>query len=190
MSRIIFVSGVSGSGKSTVMKALLEHDDRLVYVPSVSTRPMREGESQDNPYHFVSVEQFVQMREGGQLLEWNQYGEHWYGSDKDELLRIVAEGKYPIKEIDLNGLALIANEERLTTDQYTTLFMDIDDVEMTARILGRQPDINADELQMRLQTAADERAVAAQYGQYMIDASPAVEEVIAAVRAVVDEIVL
>lgn len=116
------------------MKELVQ-DERIVYVPSVSTRTMREGEKQGQPYFFVTKEEFLERVDNGDMLESNTYADNMYGSDKQSLLAVVAEGFFPMKEIDTNGIELIKKNNSLSQDQYMTIFLTLDDVAMTSRIL-------------------------------------------------------
>lgn len=125
--------GVSGSGKGTVIKELLKHLD-LAYAPSYTTRTMRQGESDSNPYHFITREAFEAKMAEGSILEHNSYADNYYGTGLDVLEEALSQGKSPIKEIDINGLDKIQQEGKLK-HPYMTIFLDIDDVTMTTRIL-------------------------------------------------------
>jgi len=68
---LLFVlSAPSGAGKDSVIKALQERGTDFYVVASVTTRAPRPGESEGNPYHFVSQEQFMQMVKNDELIEY------------------------------------------------------------------------------------------------------------------------
>lgn len=73
MNKLFVISGVSGSGKTTLMKKVM--DNELI---SYSTRPMRQGETQGDPYYFITNEQFDEMYNKGEFAEYSDYVGHGY----------------------------------------------------------------------------------------------------------------
>ncbi len=68
---LLFVlSAPSGTGKDSVIHALKKQGMDFYVVPSVTTRAPRAGESEGNPYHFVSQEQFTRLVENDELIEY------------------------------------------------------------------------------------------------------------------------
>lgn len=100
---LIIMSGSAGVGKNTIINALLSEYRNLAYMPSVTTRKMRDGESQGNPYFFVSEEEFRAMDARGELLETCPIHGNLYGSSRRMLEQKTAEGKVLIKDIDVEG---------------------------------------------------------------------------------------
>lgn len=72
MGRIFYMLGKSASGKDTMYKRLMESME-LKSVLLYTTRPMREGETEGVEYHFVSEEQFEQMKASGKMIESRTY---------------------------------------------------------------------------------------------------------------------
>ena len=98
------VSGFSGSGKGTIMKQLIEeHPDTYALSISATTRAPRTGERHGKEYFFVSTEEFEQMIQEGELIEYAQYVNHYYGTPKDYVQRQLEQGKYVILEIEIQG---------------------------------------------------------------------------------------
>jgi guanylate kinase len=100
---LFIVSAPSGAGKSTLVKALLNNVDGISLSVSSTTRPARPGEKNGIDYHFVTPEQFDDIRNADGFLEWahvhgNSYGtsRQWVESqmviDKDVLLEIDWQG--------------------------------------------------------------------------------------------------
>lgn len=184
---IIFFLWVSGSGKSTVMKQIIDHE-LLTYVPSTSSRAMRvhDGEKQGKPYWFVSEEEFLASIEKGEFLEWAvNHKTAYYGTKYETILAPLSEGKFPIKEIDVQGLEKIKESGKIE-GKYVTIFLNIDDITMTQRILQRQPDIDPENLQKRLNSADMERSMGERLCDHIIDASSSVAEVVDAVMDVIE----
>lgn len=104
---ILAVSGVSGSGKSSILKYLKEQHDLFVYVVSCTTRPKRAGETEGVDYHYLSAEEFDKGVRDGQFLEWEEIHGCKYGRKKKDFLEAFESGKVPILEIDVLGLKKI-----------------------------------------------------------------------------------
>ncbi len=101
------VSGFSGAGKGTLMKALLAEYGEYALSISATTRAPREGEVDGRDYFFVSTERFLDMISGEQLIEYAQYQDKYYGTPKDYVDRMLAEGRDVILEIEVQGAAKV-----------------------------------------------------------------------------------
>ena len=99
---LIVVSGPSGSGKGTVNKRLLAMDDFRFSV-SATTRAPREGEVDGVSYFFITREEFEKRIRSGDMLEYNVYSGNYYGTPREMVENVLAEGKNIILEIDVNG---------------------------------------------------------------------------------------
>lgn len=82
-AQIFIVSGASGAGKTTLVKALQASDPRLRFSVSYTTRPPREGEQHGRDYFFVSLEEFQRLIEAQVLLEYIQQFGYYYGTSRD-----------------------------------------------------------------------------------------------------------
>ena len=67
---LVVISGPSGTGKGTIIKALLEKLPRGILSVSCTTRAMRPGEVEGKDYFFISEEEFVRMIENQEFLEY------------------------------------------------------------------------------------------------------------------------
>ena len=97
------VSGFSGAGKGTLMKALMDRYDNYALSISVTTRQPREGEKDGREYFFITEEQFDEMVAQDRLIEYARYVHHSYGTPKDYVMRQLEEGKDVILEIEIQG---------------------------------------------------------------------------------------
>jgi guanylate kinase len=80
---LIVVTGPSGVGKGTVVQKLLDEVPNLSKSVSVTTRAMRPGEQEGVDYFFRSYEQFAEMAENDDFMEWAEYSGNFYGTPKD-----------------------------------------------------------------------------------------------------------
>ena len=99
---LVVVSGPAGSGKGTVNAHLLKRDD-FVYSVSATTRAPRPGEVDGVHYHFLSVDEFKQRLERGDMIEHTQYCGNFYGTPKKEAEEVLASGRNLILEIEVEG---------------------------------------------------------------------------------------
>ena len=104
------VSGFSGAGKGTLMKALLEKYDNYALSISATTRKPREGEVHGREYFFMSVDEFEALIANDQLIEHAKYVSNYYGTPRSYVEEKMAEGKDVILEIEIQG-ALKAKEK-------------------------------------------------------------------------------
>lgn len=99
---LVVVSGPAGSGKGTVDAHLLKRDD-FVYSVSATTRAPRPGEVDGVHYHFLTVEEFKQRLDRGEMIEHTQYCGNFYGTPKKEAEEVLASGRNLILEIEVEG---------------------------------------------------------------------------------------
>ncbi len=101
--KIFVVSGPSGAGKGTLIRALLRKVPDISYSVSVTTRKRREGEEEGKDYFFVSEEEFKRMIENEELLEWAYVHNHWYGTPKKWVEDLISQGRDVLLELDVQG---------------------------------------------------------------------------------------
>jgi guanylate kinase len=137
MSRLIVISGPSGAGKTTIARRLFERCPKLVASVSATTRPPRPSEQDGVNYHFLSPEEFEQKRQAGEFLEsFEVFGSgYWYGTLKSEVAPRLAEGKWVVLEIDVQGTLAVLRQY----PEATTIFVEPGSLEeLERRLRGRQ----------------------------------------------------
>ena len=152
--KLVIVSGPSGSGKSTVVRRLLQ-DCRLPLTVSVSatTRSPRAGEVDGRDYYFLSREQFQQRRQAGDFLECMEvYGQHWYGTLRQEVRRGLEAGQWVVLEIDVNGAMEVLKE---IPNAITIAVLPASMAELEQRLRDRGTD-SEEAIQRRLRVASSE----------------------------------
>ena len=101
---LLVLSGPSGVGKGTVKSAIVENKVfPFEYSVSMTTRKPRPGEVNGKDYYFVTQERFEQSINQGELLEYNQYVNNFYGTPLAPVKKMLNEGKDVLLEIDVNG---------------------------------------------------------------------------------------
>ncbi len=98
-------SGPSGTGKGTILTKYFEKytDDRLVYSISATTRQPRDGEVDGVNYYFKSQNEFLDMIDNDEFLEWTNFCGNYYGTPRKQIEKLVSEGIDVILEIETVG---------------------------------------------------------------------------------------
>lgn len=144
----IILIGPSGSGKNTLLKHVRETFPEIHFSPSYSSRSeMRPGESQGDPYYFVSTEEFEEMIEDGDFLEWAEYSGNYYGTARENVIPYLEKGEYVIKEMEIQGVRSVRS--KLSSDNLHTIFIDAGDWGDLKNRITRRADMNPEDLEKR-----------------------------------------
>ena len=179
----IVVSAPSGTGKTTVCRALVAPDPKLEFSVSHTTRAPRPGERDGIDYHFVDEEAFLELVKAGRFVEHAEYGGRLYGTSHDAIDGPLGRGHDVLLEIEVQGAAQI--RERRQDARFVFLVPPSLGV-LQERLQGRGTD-SPEGIAKRLAIAGNElRAV--QGFDYVVvnglleDAVAAVREILAAER--------
>lgn len=148
---LVVVSGFSGAGKGTLMKALLEKYHNYALSISATTRSPREGEQDGREYFFVTRDKFESMIEE-ELIEYAQYVNNYYGTPRQYVFQQMADGKDVILEIEIQGALKI--KERFP-EALLLFVMPPSADELKHRLTSRGTE-TADVIAARLHRAAEE----------------------------------
>ncbi|MDX6514763.1 MAG: guanylate kinase [Gaiellaceae bacterium] len=104
MAPVFVITGPSGAGKGTLIRALVERLPELELAVSATTREIRPGEAEGVDYWFVSNEEFERRVAAGEFLEHVTYvSGRCYGTLVSEVERIAARGKVCVLELETEG---------------------------------------------------------------------------------------
>lgn len=149
---LFIVTAPSGAGKTSLVKALVESDQRLRVSVSHTTRTARPGEVDGVNYHFVNEDKFMEMLRGGEFFESAEvYGNH-YGTSQPWVNQQLSDGIDVILEIDWQGASQIRNLDSAAC----SIFILPPSLEtLTTRLQGRAQD-DAETIENRMAQAVDE----------------------------------
>jgi guanylate kinase len=116
----ICLSAPSGTGKSTIIRHLLDADRNLALSISATTRAPRYNEKAGEDYIFVNRDEFEKMIEMDQLLEYENVHGEYYGTPRSEVEAFTQQGKCVLFDIDVNGAMSI---KRRAPDQTLLIFL-------------------------------------------------------------------
>jgi guanylate kinase len=104
---LLVISAPSGSGKTTLVKQLLIWLEGVRFSVSYTTRARRSMEKDGVDYHYVGAEEFRRKIDRGDFLEWAEVHGHFYGTDRAETERVLAEGLDVVLDLDVQGAAQV-----------------------------------------------------------------------------------
>jgi guanylate kinase len=160
--KLIIFSAPSGSGKTTIVKHLLDQPElNLAFSISATSRPRRGKEKNGVNYYFMSVSQFKRHIKDGDFLEWEEvYRDNFYGTLKSEVERLWAEGKNVIFDIDVSGGLRI---KKKFPDKTLAVFVKPPSVDELKIRLKKRSTESDDKINMRIAKASVELATAPQF---------------------------
>lgn len=100
---MLVLSSPSGAGKTTLTRLLRDEEPSLTLSISVTTRQRRPSEVDGVHYRFISVEEFLEMRDRGDLLEWAEVHGNFYGSPRKPIEASLSSGHDILFDIDYQG---------------------------------------------------------------------------------------
>lgn len=127
--KALIFSAPSGSGKTTIVKHLLENNPDLGFSISASTRDKRgRTEKNGKDYYFLSPEEFKDKIDSNEFIEWEEvYEGNFYGTLKSEIERIWQEGRNVIFDVDVKGGL---NLKKYFGDKALAVFVKVPSVEV------------------------------------------------------------
>jgi guanylate kinase len=180
-ARLFVVSGPSGVGKGTVIRALRERMPAIALATSATTRPIRAGERHGREYYFLSPEEFERAREQGAFLEHVEFAGHRYGTLRSEVERRLESGESVVLEIDVEGAREV---KRMRPDAVLVFIAPPTVTELETRLRHRETN-SPEEIRARLAIARAELGAAREFDYRITNdhVSRAAEELERTIRA-------
>jgi guanylate kinase len=165
--KLVIISAPSGSGKTTIVKHLLDNGLNLSFSVSATTRSVRGNEKDGVDYFFLSVPEFRKRIENSEFVEWEEvYKDLFYGTLKCELERIWAEGKNVLFDVDVEGG--ITLKKKFGTDAIAIFVMPPSVAELENRLVKRGTD-TPEKIRVRVEKAEDELRLANQFDTVIVN---------------------
>lgn len=178
---LVLFSGPSGVGKDTVLDIILGKDECLQRSVSLTTREKRSGEINGVDYYFITKEEFSQMIDDGQVLEYAQYGENIYGTPKAPVDKWLKEGKTVILKIEVKG----AQKIREIYPEALSIFLLPPSMDVLEDRIRRRATESESDITKRLEIAKNEILRSADYDFVVVndDLDEAANNVLSIIKA-------
>ncbi len=179
---MLVLSSPSGAGKSTISRALLAREQRLLLSVSATTRQKRPGEVDGTDYYFVTRDDFYEMVRQDQMLEYATVFENFYGTPRQAVEDSLNRGKDVLFDIDWQGTQQVA--AKAPNDIVRVFILPPSLAELERRLFARAQD-SAAVVRKRMAKAADEMSHWPEYDYIIInnDIEQSVVDVQAILRA-------
>jgi guanylate kinase len=176
--RLIVLTGPSGVGKGTLVRALREQHPALFLSVSATTRSPRSGETEGEHYYFMTLEQFESLIQQKELLEYAQYVGNYYGTPRAAVLEKMDQGLDVLLEIEVEGARQVAH----TFPEALRIFLlPPSEKELKNRLVGRGTD-SAEAIERRLARAQQEIRYAPEFTYRVVNGD--LEQALQAIEAI------
>lgn len=148
---IFIISGPSGAGEDSIIEGLRKYFP-IEKVITTSTRFIRPGEAQGNPYYFISREEFIKRRDSGEFAEWTEeYNGNLYGVIKEEIERVKSAsrwtGKIGIWKIEWKGVITA----KKIFPEIPAIFITVSDLKILENRIRRRGGISEEYIKERME---------------------------------------
>ncbi len=169
---LVVISGPSGVGKSSVVRALLKMTPSIRMSVSATTRKARPMEKDGKDYFFYSEKDFFDRVEKGEFYEWAEVHKAYYGTPKEHVEKWLAKGDTVILEIDVQGATKIKEAITKGVISFASLvfvFLIPPSVDILAFRLKRRKTEKEDAVNWRLRAAIAELQVMEKYDYIVVN---------------------
>lgn len=163
--KLIVLTGPSGVGKGTLVRALLPRHEHLFLSISATTRQPRKGEVDGQDYFFKTRTEFEAMIAAGELLEWAEYAGNYYGTPLPPVQAQIEQGNFVLLEIEVIGANLV---KQVYPDALRIFILPPSFAELERRLRGRGNDPEA-AIAKRLERAKEELAMSQAFDYEIIN---------------------
>jgi guanylate kinase len=165
--KLIIFSAPSGSGKTTIVRHLLERYPQLAFSISATSREPRKNEKDGVDYYFLTVDDFRKKIEEHRFLEWEEvYAGQYYGTLRSEAERLRNEGRHVVFDIDVVGGVRLKQE---FGGDAMAIFVQAPSLEIMEKRLRERGTDSEEQLQKRLGKAREELSYANRFDHVLVN---------------------
>jgi guanylate kinase len=178
---LVLISGPSGVGKDSVVKALLRRQLPLHFVVTTTDRAPRSDEKEGVDYFFVSKQQFEEFIARDEMLEYAVVYGHYKGIRKTQIREALSSGKDVIVRLDVQGVKRVKS---LCQGAVTIFIVPSNSEEWFLRLKNRNTETSED-FQLRMETARYELQQLPEYEYVVVNARDRLEETVNVIEAII-----
>ncbi|MFN3345569.1 MAG: guanylate kinase [Chloroherpetonaceae bacterium] len=158
--KLVVFTAPSGTGKSTIAKAILADIPTLKFSVSATTRQKRDGEEHGREYFFLTREAFEQEIAQHGFIEYSKHFDNYYGTLKSEAEKVLNQGYHLLLDLDVDGAL---NVKKQYGERSLLLFIKPPSLEVLKERLMKRKTESHDKVLMRLARADYELSLADQF---------------------------
>ena len=178
---LIVISGPSGVGKDSVVRAMKARHLPFHFVVTATSRAPRPEEVSGRDYFFFSKEEFARMINNDEMFEYALVYNDYKGSTKKQVRDALASGQDVVMRLDVQGAATV----RKLAPQAVLVFLTTKNKrELVNRLKNRKTDA-AEDLSLRIATAQQELKRASEFDYVIVNADGCLEETVQTVIAII-----
>jgi guanylate kinase len=178
---LIVISGPSGVGKDSVLQRMKERSLPFHFVVTATTRPQRPGEVDGVDYYFVTHDEFAEMIEQGELLEYAIVYNDYKGIPKGQVREALASGQDVMMRIDVQGAETI---RELCPDALLIFLSTRNEAELVRRLEARKTE-TPEGLKLRIATARQELKRVGMFDYYVVNADHRLDETVDIILSII-----
>ena len=181
MARVFVITGPSGVGKGTLIRALRERLPELELSVSATTRSPRPGERDGAEYHFLTDADFARRVDAGEFVEHAEVHGELYGTLKSQTEAVLRSGRNVLLDIDVQGGRSV---RRIYPDGVYIFVLPPSLADLEERLRARGTD-SEERIKLRLENARREIEIAREYDYAVVndDLEDATRKVLAIIEA-------
>jgi len=178
---LIVISGPSGVGKDTVIRVMKKRELPFHFVVTATTRPPRADEVNGRDYFFLSKDEFAEMINKDELLEYAIVYNDFKGIPKEQVRQSLASGRDVVMRVDVQGAATVRN---LCPDALLIFLITRDEDELAKRLKARKTE-DTEGLKLRIATARQELKRLNIFDYVVINQENRLEDTVDTIQAII-----
>lgn len=178
---LVILSGPSGVGKDAVLARMKQLSLPLEYITTITTRPIRKGEINGRDYHFSRKEDFRELLDQSELLEWAEVYGNYYGVPKAPVRESLKDGRDVIIKVDVQGAATI---KKIAPEAVFIFLLPPSLEELTQRLSMRLTE-SPETLRKRLDTAPKELACLELFDYFVVNHDDRIDNAVDEISAII-----
>ncbi|MCA9946617.1 MAG: guanylate kinase [Anaerolineales bacterium] len=181
--KLIVISGPSGVGKDTIARKLIDTDPaRFYFVVTATTRPPRQNETHGVDYFFFSNDEFAQMIESNELLEYAVVYNDYKGIPKQQIRDALNSGRDVIMRVDVQGAATV---RKLIPNAISVFLTTETESELVRRLRERKSE-TAEGLNLRIAAARQEMKRIHEFNYWVVNAEDRQERAVREILSIIE----
>lgn len=178
---MVVISGPSGVGKDAVIQRMKERSVPFHFVVTATTRPRREKEVHGVDYFFVTKDEFAEMINTGQMLEYAIVYNDYKGIPREQVEQALGSNKDVVLRVDVQGAATIHEK----FPDALLIFLTVEDEKDLEQRLTSRKSEQRDELKLRIATARQELKRINEFDYVVVNRQHQLEETVDLIMAII-----